>query len=190
MIQSQPVHWHRSKGACNDFSTSGSCRTYCQRRTKEDTASSKPSSLHPLSMRRSSRFSLDRVWICAQARKCDTSNSTDNALQPRRSSTCKKLRQRGCLRGSGTTYLTIGSPQSVELCISNTLSPSPTYRISCLKFESTAMDSYGVIDNLSATAPSTTSESWRSPQQPGDPAADLQTLETHASASRSRISGK
>ena len=174
------MHWHRSKGACNDFATSGSCRTYFQRRTKEDSASSKPSSLHPLSKRRSSRFSLGRVWISAHARKCDTSNSTDNALQPRRSSTCKKLRQRGCMRSSGR-------PQSVELCISNTLSSSPTYRISCLKLRVTSLK-FG--HNLSATAPSTTSESWWSPQQPGDPAADLQTLETHASASRSRISGK
>ena len=157
MIQSQPVHWHRSKGACNDFSTSGSWRTYCQRRTKEDTASSKPSSLHPLSMRRSSRFSLDRVWISAPARKYDTSVITDNALQPRRSSTCKKLKQRGCLRGSGTMYLTIGRPQSAELCISNTLSSSPTYRISCLKLRVTSLK-FG--HNLSATAPSTTSESW------------------------------
>lgn len=185
MIQSQPVHWHRSKGACNDFSTLGSCRTYVQRLTKEDTASSKPSSLHPLSMRRSSRFSLGRMWISAPARKYDTSVITDNALQPRRSSTCKKLKQRGCLRGSGTTYLTIGRPQSAELCISNTLSSSPAYRISCFKFGAN-----NSLDNLSETAPSTTSESWWSPQQPGDPAADLQTLETHASASRSRISGK
>ena len=185
MIQAQLVHWHRSKGACNDFATSGSCRTYCQRRTKEDSASSKPSSLHPPSMRRSSRFSLGRVWISAPARKYDTSVITDNALQPRRSSTCKKLKQRGCMRGSGTTYLTIGRPQSAELCISNTLSSSPAYTISCFKFGATAL-----LDNLSATAPSTTSESWWSPQQPGDPAADLQTLETHASASRSRISGK
>jgi hypothetical protein len=106
-------------------------------------------------------------------------------LQPRRSSTCKKLKQRGCLRGSGTTYLTIGRPQSAELCISNTLSSSPAYRISCFKFGAN-----NSLDNLSETAPSTTSESWWSPQQPGDPAADLQTLETHASASRSRISGK
>lgn len=155
MIQSQPVHWHRSKGACNDFSTLGSCRTYVQRLTKEDTASSKPSSLHPLSMRRSSRFSLGRMWISAPARKYDTSVITDNALQPRRSSTCKKLKQRGCMRGSGTTYLTIGRPQSAELCISNTLSSSPAYTISCFKFGAN-----NSLDNLSATAPSTTSESW------------------------------
>ena len=187
MIQAQPVHWHRSKGACNDFLTSGSCRTYCQRRTKEDEASSKPSRSHPPSMRRSSRFSLDRVLISAQARKCDTSNSTDNALQPRRSSTCKKLKQRGCMPGRGTRYLTTGRPQSAELCISNTLSSSPTYRIICLKLRVTSLK-FG--HNLSATVPSTTSESWWSPQQPGDPAADLHTLETHASASRSRISGK
>ena len=203
MIQSQPVHWHRSKGARNDFSTSGSWRTYFQKRTKEDEASSKPSRSHPPSMRRSSRFSLGRMWISAQVREYDTSNSTDNALQPRRSSTCKKLKQRGCM-GSCGTYLATGRPQSAELCISNTLSSSPTYRISCAKFEHPAVRHDGQLRaalnifiplrnplcNLSATAPSTTSESWWSPQQPGDPSADLQTLETHASASRSRISGK
>ena len=187
MIQAQLVHWHRSKGARNDFSTLGSWRIYVQRRTKEDSASSKQSRSHPPSMRRSSRFSLDHMWIRAAARKYDTSVITDNALQPRRSSTCKKLRQRGCMPGCGTTDPRIGRPQSVELCISNTLSSSPTYRIICLKLRVTSLK-FG--HNLSATVPSTTSESWWSPQQPGDPAADLHTLETHASASRSRISGK
>ena len=77
-----------------------------------------------------------------------------------------------------------------ELWISNTLIPPPAYDISCQTRVVAAGAPAASMGNLSASAPSTTSESLWSPQQPGDPAANLHTLETHASASLSRISGK
>ena len=185
MIQSQPVHWHRSKGACNDFSTSGSCRTYVQRLTKEDYGF-----VQTIELASTEHEAIESVLLGPRVdiragKKVRYVEFHGQCFATAEVKHLQETEAKRLLRGSGTTYLTIGRPQSAELCISNTLSSSPAYTISCFKFGAN-----NSLDNLSATAPSTTSESWWSPQQPGDPAADLQTLETHASASRSRISGK